>query len=132
MTVVDASAILELLIPADQVRHDAIAQSLPHPATPWLAPDILPFEVLSVLYRHVRRGKLSEELADRALRRLAGLPIELVPTRSLIASALTPMLHSASIALYVTLALRAKEPLLAADPQLTDAAKDAGIEVVSL
>jgi predicted nucleic acid-binding protein len=130
MTVVDASAIIDLLVPTDPVRHDAIAQSLPQPAAPWLAPDILPFEVFSVVRRHVQRGKLPEELANRALRRLADLPIELIPTRSLIRPAWAQISrYSASTALYATLALRAKEPLLTTDPQLADEAREAGVEV---
>ncbi len=130
MTVVDASAIIDLLVPTDPARHDAIAQSLPGPAAPWLAPDILPFEVFSVICRHLRRGKLPEDLADRALRRLVGLSIELVPTRSLIGPAWAQISRcSASIALYTTLALRANEPLLTTDAQLADPAREAGVEV---
>jgi len=133
MTVVDASVVLELLVPTDPARHDAIAQRLPQPATPWLAPDILAFEVFSVVCRHVRREKLSKEFASRALRRLTDLPIELVPTVSLIGPAWewAPR-YSTSIALYTALALRARESLLTADPRLADAARDAGAEVLLL
>jgi predicted nucleic acid-binding protein len=130
MTVVDASAIIDLLTPPDRTRRDYLVAQLPEPGEPWLAPDILPFEVFSVVRRHVLRRVLADALAATALRRLLALPIELVPTLSLLDAAWA--LHdsfSAGDSLYAALALRAGEPLLTSDIRLARAAAHTGIEV---
>jgi predicted nucleic acid-binding protein len=130
MTVIDASAIVDLLAPPDIARRDFVIAQLPEPGEPWLAPDILPFEVFSVVRRHVLRGMLATSLAGAALRRLRSLPIELVPTPSLLDAAWA--LHerfSAADSLYAALAIRAGEPLLTSDMRLARAASDTGIAV---
>lgn len=130
MTVVDASAIVDLLAPPDVERRDRLINELPGPAAPWLAPDILMFEVYAVLRRHVLRGMLSEAVAGRSLERLTRLPIELIPTAGLF-SAAWPLRDnfSAADSLYAALALRAVEPLLTTDLRLARAALGLGIEV---
>lgn len=103
---------------------------LPDPAEPWFSPDILPFEVFSVVRRHVLRERLASNLAATALRRLRALPIELVPTSSLLDAAWTLRDRcSAGDSLYAALALRTGEPLLTSDTRLARAAADSGIEV---
>jgi predicted nucleic acid-binding protein len=130
MTVVDASAIVDLLAPPDLARRDFLLRQLPEPSEPWLAPDILPFEVFSVIRRHVLRGMLASSLAATALKRLLALPIEFVPTPSLIDAAWALRdRFSAGDSLYAVLALRASEPLLTTDMRLARAAVDTGIEV---
>jgi len=107
-------------------REDLIAE-LPEPC---LAPDILMFEVFAVLRRHVLRGVLSNTAAGRSLRRLRRLPIELMPTSSLIPAAWSLRDgFSAANSLYVALALRAAEPLLTTDSRLARAASAAGVVV---
>ena len=130
MTVVDASAIVDLLAPPDATRRDRLIAELPEPAVPWLAPDILMFEVFAVLRRHVLHGVLSNAAAGRGLRRLRRLPLELMPTSSLIPAAWSLRDNfSAADSLYAALALRAAEPLLTTDSRLAHAATAAGVEV---
>jgi predicted nucleic acid-binding protein len=130
VTVVDASAIVDLLVPSDIARRDFVIAQLPEPGHPWLAPDVLPFEVFSVIRRHTLRGVLVGKLAARALRRLRVLPIELVQTGSLLDAAWSLRERfSAADALYAALAIGASEPLLTSDMRLARAAVDAGIEV---
>jgi predicted nucleic acid-binding protein len=130
MTVVDASAIVDLLVPPDRARREFVIAELPEPGAPWLAPDILAFEVLSVISRYSIRRVLVSNLAATALRRLRTLPIESVPTPSLLDAA-WPLQDrfSAADALYAALALRAGEPLLTTDRRLARAAAHVGIEV---
>jgi predicted nucleic acid-binding protein len=130
MTVVDASAIIDLLAPPDRARREFVIAQLPEPGEPWLAPDVLPFEVFAVIRRHLLRGVLASNLATVALRRLRMLPVELVPTLSLLDQAWSLRERfSAGDALYAALALRAGEPLLTSDLRLAAAASDTGIDV---
>jgi len=130
VTIIDASAIIDLLAPPDLARRDFLIAQLPEPSEPWLAPDILPFEVFSVIRRHVLRRALATNLAAAVLRRLSTLPIELVPTLSLLDTA-WPLRDrfAAGDSLYAALALRAGEPLLTSDMRLARAAADTGIDV---
>lgn len=130
MTVVDASAIVDLLAPPDTARRDRLIAELPEPAVPWLAPDILVFEVFAVFRRHVLRSVLTNAAASRALQRLRGLPIDLLPTASLFRDAWSLRdSFAAADSLYAALAMRAGEPLLTTDLRLARAATAAGIEV---
>ena len=70
MTVVDASAVVDLLVPPDAGRRDFLVAQLPEPSAPWLAPDVLLFEVFAVIRRHVLRRVLSEPAAAIAERGL--------------------------------------------------------------
>jgi predicted nucleic acid-binding protein len=130
MTVVDASAVVDLLVPPDLVRRDFVIAHLPEPGEPWLAPDILPFEVFSVIRRQVLRRVLTTSLAAIALRRLLALPIEFVSTPSLLDSA-WPLQDrfAAGDSLYTALAIRVNEALLTSDMRLARAAASTGIEV---
>jgi predicted nucleic acid-binding protein len=130
VTVVDASAIVDLLVPSDIAHRDFVIAQLPEPGQPWLAPDILPFEVFAVIRRHTLRGVLAGKLAARALRHLRVLPIELVQTGGLLDAAWSLRERfSAADALYAALAIGASEPLLTSDMRLARAAVDAGVEV---
>ena len=130
MTIVDASAIVDLLTPPDATRRDFLIAQLPEPGEPWLAPDILSFEVFAVVRRHVLRRTLAGNLAAAALRRLRALPIEFVPTPSLLDAAWALRdRFSAGDSLYAALAIRANEPLLTSDMRLARAAIDTGIDV---
>jgi predicted nucleic acid-binding protein len=130
MTVVDASAVVDLLMPPDLERREFLLAQLPEPGEPWLAPDILAFEVFSVIRRHVLRGMLASNLAVTALRRLRRLPVEFVHTPSLLDAAWALRERfSAGDSLYAALAIRSGEPLLTSDMKLARAAGDAGIDV---
>lgn len=130
MTVVDASAIADLLAPQDTSRRDRLIAALPEPSEPWLAPDILTFEVFAVLRRFALRGALTPPAAWRQLERLDRLPIELLPTRPLLPDAWAMRdSHSAADALYTALALHASQPLLTTDLRLARAAGSVGVDV---
>jgi len=132
VTVVDASAIVDLLAPSDAARRERLMAELPEPAIPWLAPDILIVEVYAVLRRHVLRGVLSHALAGRGLQRLRRLPIALMPTADLLPTAWSLRDNfSAADSLYAALALRAAEPLLTTDLRLARAAGAVGVEVLT-
>lgn len=131
MTVVDASAVVDLLIPPDTARRDWMIKALPEPSDPWLAPDILTFEVFAVLRRHALRGALHPAAAWTRLERLERLPIETLPTWSLLSDAWALRDNlSAADSLYAALALRAGRPLLTSDLRFAHAAHAAGIEVL--
>jgi predicted nucleic acid-binding protein len=131
VTVVDASAVVDLLVPQSAGRRDFLIAALPKPGEPWLAPDILPFEVFSVIRRHVLRRALSTGAANQGLRRLRVLPIAYVPTTSLLQAAWTLRERfSAADALYAALAIRVGEPLLTSDARLASAAVAQAVAVL--
>lgn len=135
MTVIDASAAVDLLIPStassEETRATLLA-ALPEPAVPWLAPDILIFEVFAVLRRHHLRGALSASASDTALSRLRRLPIELITAGDLLAAAwrLRDNLGAAD-SLYLALALQTGKSLLTTDHRLARAATHAGVDVIA-
>jgi predicted nucleic acid-binding protein len=130
VTVVDASAIVDLLVPPDIARRDRLIAELPDASDPWLAPDILTFEVFAVMRRYVLHGALSPAAAWRRLERVDRLPIELMPTWPLLADAWALRdSHAAADALYTALALRADRPLLTSDRRLARAAGAVGVAV---
>jgi predicted nucleic acid-binding protein len=131
VTVVDASAVVDLLVPPDVARRDFLVAQLPEPSTPWLAPDVLLFGVFAVMRRHVLRRVLAESLAATALQRLRRLPIELVPTTGLIGPAwLLRHRFAAADSLYAAVALGSGDTLLTSDRRFARAARDVGIEAV--
>ena len=130
MTVVDASAVIDLLLPPNVTRRDFLISELPEPGLPWLAPDILPFEVFSVVRRQALRAVLSPALATQALRRLRALPLLYTPTASLLDVAWRlRATFSAADALYAALAISSREPLLTTDLRLARAAAAQAITV---
>jgi predicted nucleic acid-binding protein len=130
VTIVDASAVVDLLLPPNVTRRDFLVSALPEPGVPWLAPDILPFEVFSVVRRHALRAVLSPALATSALRRLRALPLVYAPTASLLDAAWKLRdTFSAADALYAALAISAGEPLLTTDMRLARAAAAQAVAV---
>ncbi len=77
VTVVDASAVIDLLVPRDRTQQLAIIDHLPAPGLPWLAPDVIAFDVLATVRRHRLRSLLDDASASRALDRFLRLPIEI-------------------------------------------------------
>jgi predicted nucleic acid-binding protein len=130
VTVIDASAVVDLLVPSDPARRASLLGELPEPGAPWLAPDVLPYEVFAVIRRQLQRGTLSHTRASRALDRLNRLPLDLVPTLALLRAAWALRERcSAADSLYAALALRAAEPLVTTDMRLAKTARKAGITV---
>jgi predicted nucleic acid-binding protein len=131
VTVVDASAVVDLLVPPDAARRDFLVGELPGPSTPWLAPDVLLFEVFAVIRRHVLRRVLLDSAAATALQRLRRLPVELVPTTGLIGAAWRLRdRFGAADSLYAAVALASGDSLLTTDLRFARAAHDQGIAVV--
>ena len=130
MTVIDASAVVDLLVPSDLARRASLVGELPEPGAPWLAPDVLPYEVFAVIRRQLQRGALSPTRASRALDRLHRLPLDLMPTLALLGAAWALRERcSAADSLYTALALRAAEPLVTTDLRLATAARELGVTV---
>ncbi len=130
MTIVDASAVVDILVPQAGRPQAQLIAELPEAAAPWLAPDVLVFEVFAVIRRLLLRGVLRERAAARALAQLRALPIELVPSAALLAAAWELRANfSAADSLYAALALQAGEPLLSTDQRLARAAAAIGVEV---
>jgi predicted nucleic acid-binding protein len=131
VTVVDASAVVDLLVPPDVARRDFLVAQLPEPSAPWLAPDVLLFEVFAVIRRQLLRRVVSESVAATALQRLRRLPIELVPTSGLIGAAwLLRDRFAAADSLYAAVALGSSETVLTTDLRFARAAHDAGIDAL--
>lgn len=121
MTVLDSSAVIDYLVGdgvADEVEPLLAADIAP------AAPDLLVFEVLAVLRRHVQRGAMDAERAESAIGDLGDLAVELFPTLALRDRAweLRENLAAAD-ALFVALAERLDEPLATKDRGLIAAAK---------
>ena len=133
MTVYDSSALVDLLL--DTGVADAVNEILEaHTPVPGVAPDVVVFEVVAVLRRHVLRGLVSAERAGHAIRDLGELAVELVPTLSLRERAWELRSNfTVADAMYVALAERLSEPLATKDRALAAAARDqTGIEAIEL
>lgn len=101
---------------------------------PLAAPDVLVFEVVAVLRRHVRRNALDAERGRGAIEDLGDVAVDLFPSLDLRMRAweLRDNLTAAD-GLFVALAERLGEPLATKDRALGSAAKrHARVEVVEL
>ncbi|MGI8946292.1 MAG: type II toxin-antitoxin system VapC family toxin [Thermoleophilaceae bacterium] len=129
--VVDASALIDVLVPPEPSVRDFLCEYLPGAALPWIAPDVLTFEVLAVARRRALRGEWPEPAATAAVREALEFPLELVPMRPLAAGAWMRR-HSvtAADALYLELAVATAEPFLTTDRRLARAAGAAGVDVI--
>jgi predicted nucleic acid-binding protein len=116
VTVIDTSGVVDLLIggPASPIVADLLARE-----RELAAPDILVFEVLSVIRRGAGRRALSEPRASAAIEDIAALPVRLFPSMPLrsrvwqLRENLTP-----ADGLFVALAERLGEPLATKDSSL--------------
>ncbi|MGH3666296.1 MAG: type II toxin-antitoxin system VapC family toxin [Egibacteraceae bacterium] len=116
MTVVDASAVIELLLgrpPGAGVREPLQRREQ------LAAPHLLDAEVGQVLRRYERRGELPERRARVALAHLAALPITRFPHAPFMDRAFDLRANATVYdALYVALAEALRAPLLTADAAL--------------
>ena len=72
MIVLDASAVVELILDTDRGR--AVRERLVEPGEDFSAPHLLDAEVVHVLRRYERAGEIPEKRARAALRDLLALP----------------------------------------------------------
>jgi len=131
MTVIDTSAVVDFLIGEEASEE---VEALLERERTVAAPDLLVFEVLAVLGRHVRRGAIAAERARAAVEDLGDLAVEIFPTLPLRERAweLRENLTAAD-ALFVALAERLGEPLATKDRGLASAARrHAGVESIEL
>ena len=131
MTVLDTSAVVDFLLGdgvAPQVEQLLLREGLV------AAPDLLVFEVLAVLRRHVARRALAAERAVGAVMDLGDLPVDLYSALGLRARA-WELRHDVTAAdgLFIALAEQLGEPLATKDRGLATAARaHAGIRTIEL
>ncbi len=129
MIVVDASAILELLLNTPQATRVAgrlfVAGETLH------APHLLDIEVAQVLRRYAIAGALTEERGDRALEDLGDLRLERYP-HHLFLDRVWELRHNLTAydAIYVALAEALAAPLVTRDAALAKARHRARVEVL--
>ena len=128
MIVVDASAVLELLLRSETGA--AVEARIFAPNESLHAPELVDLEVAQVLRRYERAGGMSAQRAEEALDDLAALPLERYPHRPLLARVweLRPNL-TAYDAAYVALAELLEAPLLTCDGALARAPHRARVEL---
>ncbi len=126
--VVDASVAAKWLLPAagegllDQANHLAVLHA--RRDLQLLAPDLIEAEVGNVLWKAVRRNRISRAEAENSLRRFSEIAIQVVPTSDLLSQALQIAVacdRSFYDSLYVALALATKTDLITADERLVNA-----------
>ncbi|MBI3646418.1 MAG: type II toxin-antitoxin system VapC family toxin [Acidobacteriales bacterium] len=126
--VVDANVAAKWLLPAagedliDQANH--LAALHVRRELQLLAPDLIGAEIGNVLWKAVRRNRISRTEAENSLRRFTDLGIQLVPTADLLVQTLQIAVtcdRSFYDSLYVALALNAKTELITADERLVNA-----------
>ena len=131
MTVVDASAMIEMLLrtPLGVLCTDRLLR----PGEVLCAPHLVDVEVLQVLRRYAARTELSEDRGDEALHDLADLPLERYPHQPLLGR-IWELRRSLSAydAAYVALAEALNAPLVTCDRRLGRAhGHEARIEVLA-
>jgi predicted nucleic acid-binding protein len=131
VTVVDSSAVIDLLLGTGAARE--LTEILESHA-PAAAPDLLVFEVIAVLRRHVLRGSVDADRAGAAVDDLGDLAIDLFPTLALRARAWELRKNiTAADAMFVALAEWLRVPLATKDHALATAARaHSKIETIEL
>ena len=126
--VVDANVAAKWLLPAtgegllDQANH-LVALHVRRDLQ-LLAPDLIEAEIGNVLWKAVRRNRISQAEAENSLRRFSDLSIQVVPTSDLLGRALQIAVacdRSFYDSLYVALALTTNTELITADERLVNA-----------
>lgn len=129
MIVVDASAILELLLNTQQATR--VAERLFADGETLHAPHLLDLEVAQVLRRYAIAGALTEQRGARALEDLGDLPLERYP-HHLFVPRIWELRHNLTAydAAYVALAEALASPLVTRDSALAKARHRARVEVL--
>ncbi len=126
--VVDANVAAKWLLPAagegllDQANH-LLALHVKRELQ-LLAPDLIGAEIGNVLWKAVRRNRISHAEAENSLRRFHDLAIQVIPASDLLVQALQiAVMCDCSFydGLYVALALTTKTELVTADERLVNA-----------
>ena len=126
--VVDANVAAKWLLPAasegllDQANH--LAARHVRRELLLLAPDLIGAEIGNVLWKAVRRQRISRVEAENSLRRFMDLEIQLIPAADLLVQTLQIAVtcdRSFYDSLYVALALSTRTELITADERLVDA-----------
>ena len=89
-----------------------------------LAPDLIEAEIGNVLWKAVRRNRISQAKAENSLRHFTALAIQVVPASDLLGQALQIAMacdRSFYDCLYVALALTTETELITADERLVNA-----------
>ncbi len=89
-----------------------------------LAPDLIEAEIGNVLWKAVRRNRISQAKAENSLRLFTALSIQVVPTADLLVQALRIAVafeRSFYDSLYVALAMSTNTELITADERLVNA-----------
>lgn len=130
MIVVDASAVLELLLNTPAAAQ--IADRLFSPGESLHAPHLLDIEVAQVIRRYCRAGELSPERGAEALDDLVNLPLTRYP-HDMLLTRIWELRHNLTAydASYVALAEALEAPLVTRDRRLATASgHDAEIEMI--
>lgn len=120
MIVVDASAILELILGTEEAAR--IGDRLFRPNESWCAPHLLDLEVAQVLRRYAASGEITPERGREALEDLAALPIHRYPHDFLL-ERVWELRHNVTAydAAYIALAESLSAPLITRDARLATA-----------
>jgi predicted nucleic acid-binding protein len=128
--VLDASALLELLLVTEKGR--AVAERIALPQETLHAPHLIDLEVVQVLRRYVVRGQLDERRSREALDDLRDLDLNRYP-HDVLVDRIWELRHNASAydAAYLALAEAIGAPLLTSDDRLRGVPDShAAIEVI--
>lgn len=130
MIVADVNLLAYVLVPGPTTQQ---AERVRAKEKVWVAPKLLPHELLNVLARYVRRGDISRDEAIRAYRR--GLAITEISVMSPDPVAVLRLAERSGCTTYdmeyVWLAMELGLPLVTADKQVIDAFPDVAINFSS-
>ncbi len=123
----DASVVVKWFLLED---HTESARSLLNEDFTLFAPDLVRAEVGNVMWKRWRRGDVSAEAAEEALHHLGRLPLRILTSRSLMATAWKvseQFGRSFYDGLYVALAERTQSALVTADRKLYNALRESDL-----